>query len=398
MTDPASASDRREFLLLDGQSGRILASLSLAFLVIVTGRLLLPPLLPAISDDFGITAAGAGLVLTILQGAESVALFPSGRLSDRLSRATVIVPALAILTLGVALIGSAPVYPVLILGAMTFGLGSGLFSISARASISDHFVDRRGRALGIFSAGFSVGAVVASGLAVLAIANWRLAFYLLVGLFIPITALYVAWNRDPFVLDRVPLRLGSSVRRLATADELREPLIGFALFGFAIQAFIGFFPTFLVEAKGFSAAVASGAFALVFVVGVGSKIAAGALSDRYPRRYVATGGMIVSAVTLVGIVLVDDFVPLMALTVVFALGHQAEFPLIDAILLDAAPDDVSGGDLGAARTVYRLVGSLGPLFLGFVAGIVGFAAAFGTLVPILLLSSIVLFVGRGRAA
>ena len=63
---------------------------------------------------------------------------------------------------------------------------------------------------------------------------------------------------------------------------------------------------------------------------------------------------------------------------------------MDAILLDAAPDANVGGDLGAARTVFFAVGSLGPAYVGVVAEQYGYAPAFIGIVLCLLVSTALL--------
>ncbi len=390
------ANETPDTPMLSGYAGRLLLSTSLIWLTVVTGRLLLPPLLPSIIDDFAISLAAAGLVLTILQAATGIVLFPAGRLSDQLSRATVILPALGILVVGVLLIGSAPVYPVLVVGALVYGLGNGLFNITARTLIGDHFVARRGRALGVFTAAFSIGAVLASGLAVLTFEDWRRAFFLLAGLFAVGTAVYLRWNEEPFVRKPVSLELVGTFRRLAGVTELRNPILGFACFGVASQSILAFFPAYLQAEKGFSPFWASAGFALIFTLGIVAKVGAGSFSDRYPRRSVAAAGLLLAGGGLIGILLVDSRLLLFAAIVAFAVGHQAQFPLIDAILLDATPADTAGGDLGAARTIYLLVGATGPLLTGAVADRTSFTVAFAGLVALLLVAAVVLRVGKGE--
>ena len=107
--------------------------------------------------------------------------------------------------------------------------------------------------------------------------------------------------------------------------------------------------------------------------------------------------LLLAGAALIGILAVDSRVLLFAAIVVFAVGHQAQFPLIDAILLDATPADTAGGDLGAARTIYLLVGATGPLLTGAVADRSSFTVAFGGLVVLLLVAAVVLRAGMNDA-
>jgi hypothetical protein len=63
--------------------------------------------------------------------------------------------------------------------------------------------------------------------------------------------------------------------------------------------------------------------------------------------------------------------------------------------MDTFPDGSMGGDLGATRTVYLGLGSLGPSYVGFVAGRVSYAAAFAGLLGCLLVSAAIV-VGLAR--
>lgn len=386
--------------IFSGYAGRMLVGTSLAWFGVVMARLLLPPLLPAIIEDFTLTLALAGGTLSAMQAINAVFLYPSGRLADELSRATLIVPGLVVLTVGVLLIAASPMYLGFLAGVVVLGMGAGLFTIAPRALISDHFVENRGRALGIFAAGFNAGGFLASVLAAVLFDRWRLPFVALAVLMAVITVLYVRWNREPydFAVRSAEIGLLSTVRRILTTRELRRPLVAFTLFYFVTRSFLGFFPIYLQSSKGFSPAAASAAFAAVFVVGGVSKVYAGALSDRFPRRYVAVVGLALAMASLGGIVAFDSLLALAPLIFLFAVGHQSQFPLIDAILMDAAPAENIGGDLGAAKTVFFLIGSLGPTYVGVVAQVAGFTVAFAGLVACLLVSAVLLLGGDGAGA
>jgi len=85
--------------LFSGSSGRLLLVASVGWASIHGGRLLLSPLLPRITADLGITNARAGFALTLLWGLYALLQFPSGRLSDRLSRKTLLVAGVSLVTL-----------------------------------------------------------------------------------------------------------------------------------------------------------------------------------------------------------------------------------------------------------------------------------------------------------
>ena len=394
-----STHDERLFA---GYGGRMLASLAVAWALLQFGRFLLSPLLPAIIDDLGITKVAAGVALGAFQGVYAITQYPSGRLSDRFTRASLIVPGLATLACGFLLLAVTVSYPLLLLAAVVVGVGKGLYAVPSRALLSDLFVARRGRALGLYSAGTDVGGILASVVGVLVAGgaaawlpvaldggrlDWHAPFAPVAVLLACIGVVYVLWNRDPYEIGRTEIGLVSTIRRLATTREQREALVAFSLFYFVVGAWVNFLPTYLTEAKGFSESLAAGLFAVVFLVGIWAKPLAGAVSDRVSRRGVAVVTLLFAGGALVLVEVAGTLPAVVAAIAVFAVGYKAQFPIADAILLDAAPDANVGGDLGAARAIFLGIGALGPVYLGVVATTLSYRVAFAGLVACLLTSA-----------
>ena len=152
-------------------------------------------------------------------------------------------------------------------------------------------------------------------------------------------------------------------------------------------------PAYLATAKGFSEAVAAGVFAVVFVVGFAVKPFAGRLADRFSRRLVAAGGLSVSVAAICGVVAFETLPAVVAAVGVYAAGYKSVFPVIDALLLDAAPDGSVGGDLGAARAVLLGVGALGPVYLGWVVDAASYRVGFVGLGACLVVATVLLVRG-----
>lgn len=383
--------------LVGGQSGRMLLVASIGWLAIQTGRLSLSPLLPSIQADLGISATQAGVALTVLWGLYALLQYPSGRLSDKLSRKTLLVAGLGLLSLGFLSLGSAPNYPVFLLGAAVTGVGAGLYPTAARALLADLFVARRGRAFGLHTASGDVGGVAAAGLAsvVVAVAVWRAAFLPVVAvLLVAAVALHV-WSQESYVLERAPLALRATVGRLLGQSRFRRLLVVYVMFAFTWQAAVGFLPTFFQVGKGFPPWVANIGFAVLFGVGAVVKPLAGGLGDEVPRELLTPASLGLAALALGLIVVAGD--PLVAVggVVLFAVGLMSFPPVMQAHLMDAFPNDSAGGDLGALRSAYIGVGSLGTTYVGAVADVAGYATAFTGLVGCLCLA-VVLLVALAR--
>jgi MFS family permease len=369
----------------------MLLVLSLGWATLQCGRFLLPPLLPRIQARIGLSTAGAGLALTAFGVVYAVTQYPSGAFSDTLSRATLILPGFLVLLASFGLLGGSVTVWLFVAAVVFLGLGKGLFASPSRALLGDLFTGTRGRALGIYSAGTDVGGLVAAGLAVAVLGfTWRVAFVPVVAVLALVMVLYVGWNREPYTVERIRLSPGATARRIAATPAQREMLVAYALFYFVVGGLINFFPTLLVAHGGFSEALASGSFALLFLVGLVTKPTAGEVSDRFSRLAVSILALLLAAVGFAVILLASSFVVVAAGTVLAAAGYKTQFPIADTVVMEAAPDGNVGGDLGAARGIFLLANALGPGFVGVVAEYADFAVAFWTLAGTLVLSALVL--------
>ncbi|WP_266079002.1 MFS transporter [Haladaptatus caseinilyticus] len=392
--------------LVTGYSGKLLLAVSLGWTMIQTGRLVLSPMLPTVMDSLRITELQAGFAFTLLWGLYALGQYPSGRLSDRLSRKTLLATGLSFLVVGFVVLAGAPTYSMFLLGAAVVGTGAGLYPTPARALVSDLFVTRRGQAFGLHGASGDGGGAIAAGLAVvvLTFATWRFAFLPVVILLVVVFVLLHRWNREAYTPPRVDGGTGYAalrdVRKTANRFANRQTvalLVAYSLYAFVWQSVTGFFPTFLQEAKGFSPALAGGGFAALFAVGALVKPLSGSLGDRISRPVVAAGSLVVATLALTGVVVASGTLAVTVSVVVFAAGLMAYPPAMQAHLMDVFPDGTMGGDLGATRTIYVGLGSLGTTYVGFVAGRAGYTIAFaGLLVCLLVSATLVLGLARGR--
>lgn len=387
---PAATADmsNQSGTVFTGYTGRISMTLSFGWLVALLGRGVLSPLLPAIIDSVSITAFQAGGVLTLMMILHSIVQYPAGAFSDQLSRTTVLVASLAVLTLGFAVLVVTTSYWLLLTGAGLIGLGTGLYFTPQRSMLSDLFVERRGRAFGINFAAGSLGSALSGGLAivVLARATWQQAFVPLVFMTVFVLFLLHTWSREEYVFDWVTPDVGDTVRRIAKSTELRWLIVAYALFSFTWNGIVGFLPVYLQATKALSPAFASAGFTLLFVVAMVVMPLAGNLSDSIARPKIAMAAL-ATAVAGLSVLVLTTAVPVVFFAIMlFAVGIRAYPPVMQAHLMDIVPDENTGGDFGAIKTVYTLIGSSGPLFVGFVAGNSSYDVAFGGLLASLVLS------------
>lgn len=385
LTDPHDAVEER---LFSGYSGRMLVLLSLGWLTLQMGRQVLPPLLPTIIEQLQITPSKAGVALTILWGLYALSQYPSGRLSDRLSRKTLLIAGLGLVVVGFGLLAGTRTYATFVLGAAVVGVGAGFYPTTSLALLSDIFVERRGQAFGLHNASGDIGGATAAGVVIvaLAIASWQQAFLPVLVLLVVVAVGIHLWNRERYVLARVDLELGTTARRLVADRRTLVLLVAYSLFAFTWQGATGFLPTLLQLEKGFSTSLATGGFAVLFVVGAIVKPIAGSIGDRTERRLVAVVALAVGLVGILAVVFSSTAVLVIVGVVVFAAGVMAYPPVMQAHVMDVLPQGSVGGDFGAMRTVYVSVGSLGPTYVGIVAEYADYTTAFLGLTACLLCS------------
>ena len=375
------AQSEQEEHLLTGATGRLFVVASLGWFFLRMGRGLLPTLLPAIVESLKITSVQAGFGLSILWALYALSQYPSGRLSDQLSRKTLLVASLLCMVAAFTVFYGSLTYHLFLLGAAVLGIGGGFYPTAARALISDMYSERRGQAYGVHGMLGSLGSAVAAGLAVLAlaVADWRTAFLpVILGIGGVMIATH-SFSREKYVFRRVDLALVQSFRRLFRDRQTLWLLLSYTGFSFTYQSTTSFLPTFLNLEKGFSMGIASGGFALLYIVGSAAKPVAGRLGDQFGRRGVAVGALVLGIVGLLGMLVAEGRLAVLASIGIFAAGLMAYPPVMIAHLMEVFPSDTMGGDYGAFRTIFIGLASLGPTYVGYVADVYSYTVAFAIL-------------------
>jgi len=384
---------RRLFGYVRGLSyeSRMLVVLALGWATLQCGRFLLPPLLPRITEVLKFSPAGIGAALTAFGLIYAVTQYPSGTYSDSLSRATIILPGFVVLLVGFVVLGFAVSKLIFVVALAVLGVGKGLYASPSRALLGDLFTARRGRAFGIYTAGTDVGGLIGAGIAVfvLATTTWRAAYIPVVAVLGAVILLYVFWNREGYELSRVSLSPGETAGRIVATREQRETLVAFSVFYFFVGGLTNFFPTLLV-AGGLSETAAGASFALLFGTGMLTKPTAGEVSDRFPRLLVGTAGLVLAIFGVVLILVAPSLTVVAVGTVLTAVGYKTQFPIADTVVMEAAPDSQTGGDLGASRAVFLTANALGPGVVGIIAEFTDFQTAFWVLAGSLLISVVLL--------
>jgi len=361
----------------DGR-GWILASIASGWLLTLGLRFLVPAVIPQVKETFVVDNATAGIAVTVVWAFYALTQFPAGLITDRIGERTALAGSLAMSAASLAFLASAPVFAVFLVGAALFGIGSGFYGPARGTALSRAFPARAGAAFGITLAAGSFGSAVLPLVAGVAVdeLGWRMLVGGAVPLFLAVSVLAYRVLPEPIdeyaetTIDTGPtFTLREAVRRVPDAVRDRDvvlAILGLTFYLFAFQGLTAFLPTYLVDVEGIGQGVASGVFALLFVGGGLTQLAAGSLSDRYgtvPVLVVAAG---FGALTLFAVPFVDSLAAWAVLS--FLLGTRMGIaPVANSSVIAALPTDAQGASWGFLRTCFFLVSATGSAFVGAMA-------------------------------
>ncbi len=369
----------------------ILTSISFT---VALGFGIVAPGIPAFARHFGVSTAAAATVISAFALMRVVGALPSGRLVDRFGEHWVLAAGIAIVALSSILAGFSASFEQLIVLRGVGGLGSAMFSVSARTLLLVSVPgEHRGRASGLFSGGFLVGGISGPAIGGL-VAAWslRAPFFIYGGMLIIPALIAAAKLRDapgrPAAADR---RAARPLAELARALRSRAYLAassanladGFAVIG--VRSAI--VPLFVRDVLHRSAVWTGIGFGVVAVLNAAALLPGGRAADTWGRRPVIIGGCLASAAGLIMLAALPGLWGYLAALAVFGLGSG---------LLDVAPSamigDILGGGGGTVVASFQMAGDAGavagPVAAGFLVDTASYGAAFGLAAAILVVAAV----------
>jgi len=362
------------------------------------GRVMISPLVPAITGAFTVSNSVIGLALTGMWVAFALTQFPSGVLSDRYGERRLILLALALISLGGFVVAAAPTFPVFVLGVVPLGGGSGLYLVASTSYLTKQFRET-GTVLGFHSTGASLGGLTIPVVvvAVASRAGWRAGLLVGAGVAAAAFLLFLRYGAEAAIA-RPELDVRAQFEPRALLALLRRRGLAFTtllagLSYFAYTATASFFPTFLVEFWELSTGRASVAFAAIYLIRSLLNPVLGGLSDGMGRDPVLA---LCFAVAAAGYLVLLAPGTLVALVVgVALLGAGMSFGgVITSRFMDELGDEERGQGYGFANTIANIVGSTGSVVTGTIATVAGWPAAVALLMGLLLVATLAIGVNE----
>ncbi len=376
----------------------VLALCTVAFFATMVARLAISPVVPAINAEFAVSNTVIGVALSGMWLAYALSQFPSGVLGDRYGERAIILVAVGGTAVTSLLLALSPVFAAFVLFAVLLGGVAGLhYSVATALLTRTH--DDIGTAIGIHTIGSPAAGLVAPIAAawVGSQYGWRPAVAVGALVAVPVFALFALRVR-PTEPRRPTQPMRERFDLAPVLSLLARPPILFTLLMATVGAFVwqsvaSFLPTFLIEHRGQSATLAGVVFSAYFVVQGVVKVGVGAASDRYGREAATAGCMIAAAVGTVAFVAAPGLVGITLAVVLLGIG-MSWAAAVEPRFIDYLTEEERSTGFGLVRTVYLVLGALGPVVVGLLADLAGWAVSFGALTGLLVLVFVLILLNR----
>ena len=361
--------------------------------------IVIPPIIPLLVADFGISYGQAGLLLTVFFIMYSLFQLPAGVVADWIGKQRLLAVGLVGMTVGIAVAASATSFETLVIAQAIAGISGSTFHPAGLSIISD--VETRGdegKAMGIFGFGGTLGTLsaplVVGGLAV--VVGWRAALLgaVVLGGTMTIAVIYlIRSTRDSpearpdggvSVAERV-----RSARALVDLLATREIAVLCVLtFAMSMQhrAIQTFTTSFVTDDLGVSVTIGNLAFFTLLAGGSVASLWAGELADRMNRIHLGTIAALLTALLVAATLAVDTIATVVPLVLIVGMllvwfcvmgfVMYASYPVKNALISEEADAAYSGSLFGVIQTGSSLGSASGPAVFGVLATEYGIAAAF----------------------
>ena len=324
---------------------------------------LLTPLLPFIRDDFSLSYAQSGFIVSAFTIAYGVSQIPAGWVADRFGARYLLLVGISGVAVAGALVGLSTSYALLVVTLFLVGIAGGSYHPSASSLISGTVPARtRGRVLGVHiiggSASHFLALLIAAGL--VAALSWR-------GTFLALSVPVFFWGIIVFAFQERRRRLQRSEDDVAdeapNGQRTDEPIraeaeapqsisrIVMVLFlagfiGAVTASVVAYVPLFLVDSLGVDAKVSAAFLSILYAAGFFAAPLGGFLSDRLGPIRVMIGLALVAGPLFLVTPLIPFGVPFGALLLLIGTVTYVKMPSAEMFIAASVPKRLRGTVLG----------------------------------------------------
>lgn len=359
----------------------VVAMVWLGWVSIIFSRMIIPPLLPLIEGDLGVSHAQAGMLMSSYFLAYALMQLPAGMLSDRLGIKMMMTSGILGMSATSLLLWFARSLQHIIILRLLLGLFSGFWYAPGVALVTSSASDRdRGKAIGLT---FTAGSV--SNLLIFAVVGvllergvgWRSFLLICAAQGFLSTALFFFLLKE---VDRGERRADRDMWMFDALKKIarRRSVLGVLAFRFVTSlgggSLFTFLPTYLVLEKNLTISDASFNMLIYSAAGMLGNVIGGYLTDALGHR----APIIVSTVAICASVAALQLTPpgLLLVLLLLAWGVFGSFAssALQVFLAGSIPSEVRGTFFGLENSVGFLATAAGPFLLGLIADALGFNA------------------------
>ena len=353
------------------------------------------PVLALFAESLGASPERIGLIVSVSTLTGVFLKLPSGALSDIYGRRM-------LLRIGVIAFGVPPFfYPlisdlnVLTLLRLFHGLATAIFAPSALATVAELYRERRGAAMGTYTACTQSGALLGPFIGgYLAYAAGFSSAFLMAGFFgcaaiVMFYSLHLS-PPPPRLYEKGAAAIGAEMWKGFTSVARNRTVLITSLMDAAKMiangALMAFLPLYGVSV-GLNAAEIGLLFTVQALTSFLSKPIMGRVSDRVGRQPLIMAGLLICAATFVCIPHVTHLAVLLMLSAGFGFGEAVVTSSSSAFVADSSEYKTLGAGMGMQGTIGDIGHASGPLLAGVLIADMSYAGAFGVIAGLQLLAA-----------
>jgi sugar phosphate permease len=352
-------------------------------------------LLPLIGKELGLSYTQIGLLMSMQHIAGALSNLPGGMIVDSIGKKGYLMAA-SLFWVGFpyALMSITNSMWMLVVCLMLVGIGNNLWHPAAIPTLAHQYPQRKGLVLSFHGMGGNIGealAPLAAG-ALLAWFSWRevVVINIVPGLVMAVRIRVMVGalttvrderqaGKDDVNAGSGGLNLRQYLQDLGGLLQNRALMLICVSGGFRTLTQVGlmvFLPVYLAYEQGYSPIAIGVCMTVLQVAGLIASPIAGHVSDKIGRRHVVLSSMVLTGVTIIGMVFAGQSFMFIVFVALVGFFLYAMRPVMQAWAVENTPKRLAGTGVGLQFTILAIGGSIAPATFGVIADTWGVYTAF----------------------
>jgi sugar phosphate permease len=341
-------------------------------------------LLPLIGKELGLSYTQIGLLMSMQHIAGAISNLPGGMVVDAIGKKGYLMAA-SLFWVGFpyALMSLTHSMWMLVVCVMLVGIGNNLWHPAAIPTLAHQYPQRKGLVLSFHGMGGNVGEAIAplAAGALLAWFSWRevVVINIVPGLVMAVLIVVMvgalnttraqdnddvngggdkSWSMRQYLVDLMSLIRNRALMLICVSAGFRT---------LTQTGLLVFLPVYLAYEQGYSPIAVGLCMTVLQVAGLIAGPIAGHLSDKIGRQKVVLSSMLLTGVTIIGMVFAGQSLAFIVFVALVGFFLYAMRPVMQAWAVENTPKRLAGTGVGLQFTILSIGGSIGPAIFGVVA-------------------------------